>query len=553
MSPRRTHIAAACLALCRALAAPAGTSPDGEEGDTPFPEEGDAAAAEARLADRLPKGRLEVRWRSVVRGAEGVQLYEQADWEPFPGVAAHLLAERDPGERRWADFASGYAAWRAGRGQVVLGHLRPAFGQGLVFGRGGSRGSSGIAPQRDRWQPGYRSSAENGAVSGVLAALHRGGASAAVLAARLVWDGRVDEGGTITSLPESGSHVSPAEEASRDRLRGAAVGGCVRYAGPRGGGGAQVLGVHLGHQLDLRRPDRVAWAFHGRHHWLASADLRWQGEGQVAYGEAAVDGGGRLAGLAGLSAGSGPLRLAGAAWRYPPGWHSFLGGAAGASDTGNEAGARLEAAGRGWRAYAAQDRSLQPVFTDPLPEANRTWGAQLDQRLWGAWRGRVAAQARSGSSWSGGARQRESSRSGRLELERSRGQARWRLRLEGRAARSGGRTHGGTLAAAAWRLRRPGGELALHVSGFCAPAWAARVYEYESNLPGAVSIPALYGRGWRAYGIARRRWGSTWVGLRCRRLSSRGSPPRWELSLQVDASAGSSPDGPRPGDAPGSD
>ena len=95
------------------------------------------------------------------------------DWE----VAA--VGERDPGERRWFDHAVGYAHRRRGsRGlEVALGSLRPAFGQGLLFGRGRSVGVPGPRPRRDGEAVGYRSAAENRDLCGLFLRGRRGPAS----------------------------------------------------------------------------------------------------------------------------------------------------------------------------------------------------------------------------------------------------------------------------------------------------------------------------------------------------------------------------------------
>ena len=40
-----------------------------------------------------------------------------------------------------------------------------------------------------------------------------------------------------------------------------------------------------------------------------------------------------------------------------------------------------------------------------------------------------------------------------------------------------------------------------HLSRFRVDSWDARIYEFEYDLPGAVSVRALNGKGWRAYGL----------------------------------------------------
>ena len=56
--------------------------------------------------------------------------------------------------------------------------------------------------------------------------------------------------------------------------------------------------------------------------------------------------------------------------------------------------------------------------------------------------------------------------------------------------------------------------LTLHVSRFRTDSYWTRIYEYEVDLPGAVSIRPLYGTGWRGYALVA-------VAYRGWRLSSR--------------------------------
>ena len=545
------HIAAVAAAVAWAAGSPGGAvaaSPralaedagDDAPGADSFAGEADGALEEGRLADLLPAGRLEARWRARRRSAAALRLYQRVDWQPRPGLAAHFLAERDPGEARWDDFSSGYVDWRGQWGSATAGDLRPGFGQGLVFGRSGARGGvSSPAPVGDRSHAGYRSTGESGAVRGLLLSLRQGSASAAVLWSRFAWDGRVSEEGTLTSALDAGTHVTASERAARDQMRGSAVGVAARWQGPGRAAGLQVLAVDLTRELDLRRPGKVARAFRGRGQRLVSADFRWTTGAALAYGEGAVDSAGRGAAVGGLRLGTRAWRAAALAYYYPPEWHSFLGGAVSSSGMSNERGLHAEVAGRGWRAYVSEHRRLQAAYTHPLPAPTSTWGAQAERRLGRGWRVAAATQVRAGAAYSRGVERRETSRRARVDLQRQTGGQRWRLRCEGRAVRSGGVGELGALASLAWRWRGRRGELALHGSGFRTPSYASRLYEYETDLPGAVSILPLYGSGWRAYAVARLKWRGWTVGLRYRQGAARGRPTRREGALQLDLLAGS--------------
>ena len=160
--------AALGLAAAPAAALAAGGAEVVDSADA-FAAEAEADAAESRLADLVPTGGLQARWRVRAPSAGSQRWYQRLDWQPATGWAAHLLVERDPGEARWNDYTSAYLDWRGRRGSVTVGDLRPGFGQGLVFGRSGARGgASRPGPRGDRTCAGYRSTAESGAVRGVL-------------------------------------------------------------------------------------------------------------------------------------------------------------------------------------------------------------------------------------------------------------------------------------------------------------------------------------------------------------------------------------------------
>ena len=61
-----------------------------------------------------------------------------------------------------------------------------------------------------------------------------------------------------------------------------------------------------------------------------------------------------------------------------------------------------------------------------------------------------------------------------------------------------------------------------------------RIYEYEQSLPGSVSLPPLYGDGWRIYALLRPHLGATRLALRYRREGREGQSPRHRVGVQID-------------------
>ena len=86
-----------------------------------------------------------------------------------------------------------------------------------------------------------------------------------------------------------------------------------------------------------------------------------------------------------------------------------------------------------------------------------------------------------------------------------------------------------------WRHRR------LQIEGlvtlFDTGGYAARIYEYEPELPQAISIRPLYGRGLRLVGVLRATLGPVRVSLRWRLENRTGL--RHAVGLQIDSVPGS--------------
>jgi len=101
---------------------------------------------------------------------------------------------------------------------------------------------------------------------------------------------------------------------------------------------------------------------------------------------------------------------------FAPGFHSFFGGASGASGMQNELGGIPVLSGRGWRLYAEAYRRPQWSYFVPVAATYATWGAQRarplrDLSVRGQWQGRWRPR------W----------RYGELDAER---QHKWRLDID---------------------------------------------------------------------------------------------------------------------------
>lgn len=494
----------------------------GAQEEIDFAEENDGDRLESILADLRQAQGLALRWR--VRGAEWdreqMQFYRRVEWQWGKEREFYLVTERDPGERRWADFAALYLKWRMPERPLewVGGDLLPGWGSGLICGRAAGRGGLPLDyPGRDSERIGYRSSGENRALRGVALRGRRGGLRAMAIGGRAWRDGRVDEVGTVTSLPESGYHVTGTEEAGRRLLGLWAGGGRLRYQGGQWRAGASWLVLHFDRPVDLRRPERKPWAFGGDRQRL------WGVDGEVDLGrvemrgEGARDDQGHRGAVAGVRVKLGRTRLRGVARWYDPGFVSFFGGAPSRAGMENERGLFVALERRGWQVFADRYRRPERTYYYPLPATVSAWGASAKWRPVRRLEARMLFREDRRPYWREEQSVKERSRRLRAELEWGRGKgrlARLRLRLEGRhLGRSPGEDEGGGVLGMLWKGQGKRGYCVVHFTGFSTESYFSRLYEYEYDLPGAVSIRPLYGRGWRGYAL---------VGVKGKRLEISG-------------------------------
>ena len=486
------------------------------------------------------------------------RLYQRLDWELGEGKGIYVLAEKDPGESRWDDFTTFHLRWgRPGLPvELVVGDLKPGFGQGLLFGRYASRGGvPAAAGRRESQRIGYRSSGENGALRGVALRYRGRGSEAVGLLAVASLDARIDADGVVTSLPESGAHVSDGEVKGRDGMKIRVVG--LRYRAPRlrrhrsgSGWGVTLQHLSLSRPLDLRRGGKVATAFRGQDQFTAAVDGVFSTGQLQTYGEVARHSGNRWAAVAGARFDLPGIRVSSLGRYYAAGFQSFFGGAAsGAGSMSNELGFQLSIAGRRgglrWRLYADQFRRLQPSSTDPLPAAVETWGLDLEgPPRRGSWQWKVAVQRKLRGRWRAGIPRGEASQRLRTELlsgkgkskgkGKGKGSTQLRLRAELKRVEGEEGSELGTLVSVRISRRLTGRDWILHLSRFKTESYSTRIYEYEHSLPGSVSLPPLYGDGWRVYALLRPRSRGTRIALRYRREWRRGQSARHRVGIQVD-------------------
>ena len=512
-----------------------------------FPAATDEEVLESAVADQRAPHWLALRWR--LQGAEAgvrpARLYQRLEWKNHTGQEVYLLAEKDPGEARWADFAAFYLKWQDPSKplQLVAGDLRPGFGQGLIFGRtGGGYGIPWPLLRRDSEALGHRSSAENQSLRGLALRYQGKRFSGVLLGGRARRDARLDEEGRATSLPDDGMHVSASEEEGRKQLQIWTAGFRLRFQTRCWQAGLTLLEARFDRPVDLRRPEKTPWAFHGPGQGLWGADARVALAGAQSAAEIGRDRQGHWGFLSALQVKLGRARARALLRSYAPGFHSLYGGALSAADQQNEQGVLLLLKGRWrryrWQAFADQFRPVQPTYSNPLPNASEVWGLSAARRLGRRGELQLLYQDRTRPYWQGDASRCERSQRGRVQLSYGpTRKSRIRLRLEGRRQRGrGDRTERGGMVSLQGQGQWHASRYVVHLTRFLTPSYSTRIYEFEYDLPGAVSIRPLYGNGWRFYLLA----GGKWRGLSGtgRYRFQRGDRSRHYWGFQVDIEIG---------------
>ncbi len=466
------------------------------------------ASEELVLDDESSEHAFRVRWR--LRGWSDFQVYQRAEWQR-DAQRVFILHERDAGER-WTDYFILHYVRQTRWGEVAAGDLQPKWAGGLVWGRGRHTDPTARWSLRDSRDLGYRSATENGSVRGVAWRTSVGRWRGFALVGRSTLDARRSDAGSITSLPNSGLHVTATELLGRDALRADVGGGGLARTWDHARVGFALQYVHFHIPLDLRRRGRTPWDFVGQRQLLTAVHALWRTRWGEWAAEIGGDAQGRWAGIAQWHMRRGDRFVRWQLRQFIPGFHAFFSAVPSGAGGLNERGVALVVGGREWEAYV--ERARRPERTYYVPRASTYTG----------WGGKVA--------WSVGAstmrlfasgRRRPYARDEQIVSER-----RDRLRLEWRRSdwmgqgqfvrwtRRGDRAEWGRLFGVRWQRLRNLSRQVVQLSVFHTGSYRSRLYEYEYDLPGAVSIRALYGRGARLMVLGHRRCKQLNVAVRYR-------------------------------------
>jgi hypothetical protein len=449
----------------------------------------------------VPAGRkVEFRSRYKLRsGTEGIHQYNRFLLESGR-VKAGLLAESDAGEIPLVDYVAGYLDVRKGRWDVLLGSYSACFGQGLAvwnaFSFTGASSPTSVL-KRQRGIVPYKSADETRALRGVAVGCEIGGGwSATLFASATGVDARVEEDG-YTSLQVTGYHRTIYERNCKNAMREYLAGANLSFT--RGRFHAGLTAAAYSYNRHNRRkvmPYNQYQMYDGPHGNLA-ADLLFSAGHWRLFAEGAVDSGLKPAAVAGaVFTPSYDFEISCLARYYSKAYIAPHAGAYSTiSSVSNQAGAVLsllwrpvrgllftsftEAVYYPWLRYRV-DAPSQAFYEKARAEYTfSAWTVSLqDNYVW---------QSADGS--------RKHSLKGGVKLEKEA----WKASLRAGAVlySAGGATKKGAAISASASRSFCRGRLSVTAGAayFNAADYDARVYLYESDLPGNFSLQYYYGKG----------------------------------------------------------
>jgi hypothetical protein len=461
-------------------------------------------------------------------------------------VQLALTLEKDPGERfTWEpdtrtygyDHVAGHLTFEdMGRLQtLVAGDFTASYGQGLAlwsgtaFGKG--RDPIGAVARSSDGLDGYASRTEDGFFRGLGATVRvtpdvsvSGWASRRLRDATLTDAPKIDSTRLVASnLVASGYHRTPNELAKKNALGEMFVGGAAEWS-PRG---AQLglTAYHARYDRALEPPDRpyARYDFAGRRLTTASVYGRAFVGDLYLFGEAARAGGAYGAVAGGIYEAGRFAEVALTARRYPKDFASPYGSGFGErsgspqNESGLYVGLRLKPAPN-WTVAAYVDQYRFPWLRFTVPRPSQGYEARLvvehRPRPWLQYYVQARTETRdTGFDYAPrpdgprfDATREETRQSLRLHVSYEFADGlRLRSRLEGaRYAAEGLDARRGFLLFQDLRWQpHPALRLDARLALFDTDGYPARIYVYENDLLYSFSVPAFFGRGQRAYLLAR--------------------------------------------------
>jgi hypothetical protein len=145
-------------------------------------------------------------------------------FESIPGhISCGFLTDKDPGEKSFSDFYSGFAAYKDERWNIIAGDFLAGFGYGLCLSKSFmlSKGNVILRPDENNVKSltPYTSSAESNFMRGLAFSSSFGDLNFSLFYSNNYFDASIDSNDNITSIGSDGYHKTDADLLKKDNLK----------------------------------------------------------------------------------------------------------------------------------------------------------------------------------------------------------------------------------------------------------------------------------------------------------------------------------------------
>jgi hypothetical protein len=417
----------------------------------------------------------------------------KSEYSPNDRLKFQFLSENDPGEK-WGDFLAFNVTYEAEKFKCIAGHYSAGFAQGLVLWRNfewSPYPEAPIAPLKSDFLRGYFSTGENSALFGI-------GSSYDFKNYTLMFlysDTRLDAKGNaygVTTLQTSGEHTTASQIEDEDRLREKLVGLRLRSAvADNLKLGISAIAAHYTPPFAYSEDDGEEFDFTGDHLEVAGFDYDYKYKAFSLAGELAKT---STEGLAVINRAlySAPSYISEVQLRYlSPEFKNYRS----PYPEGDETGGRITFSSNPWlngkitsyydygqKEWRTSNYDSPPSKSDVAFCAEQKWRKYL-------------LSIRFRETESGDISENLTRKQFRITMKRESELLSTTMRLERMVSVSAGEIFTGYLASIRLSKDLLKGRAEFSLSSFRIPDWDCRIYLYEPDIPGRLSVEAFQGNG----------------------------------------------------------
>jgi len=408
-------------------------------------------------------------------------------------IKFEFISETDPGEK-FNDFYTGNVVYSTPNFTAAGGSYSAGFGQGLVLWRGfdwGAYPENPLTPLKTDFLRGYSSTAENNMLFGGGIRFRYSKAEAMLLYSDTKMDASGNDEGVLI-LQETGIHVSESEKENEDRLVERLLSGRLKIH-PFTGLELGITGMKSEYSPPFADKDsiRYTYAFEGGENTILGTDWSYAHKNITVAAEYAsmVDGGDALYASIMLNSGETVVQISGRdiSEKYQNLRSVY--------PDGNETGISLGFRTSPWKnaeynIYLDSWRRPWRTYNWETPPEGYEASMQYSQEI-GEWDFDLRLRQTENNPEFGGTTRNQI----RLNLKRDFSEILGKIRFEILNSSSVSGENTGFMISNSWGIRSAYNSIEIALSLFDVPDYECRIYQYERDVPGLISVPFYYGKG----------------------------------------------------------